>query len=290
MTPKNAGKKKVALVIGSGGIKCVAAIGIMKVLMENQIPVNMVVGCSGGSALGAAIALGASPKKLEETIDKLWITDITKKIHIPTLLKIISPNLYGFDDALGVFDDTVFSENFFKAYGPTTTFADTKIPFYCVTTDFHTGETVVISEGLVGEAVRISSSIPLLFKPVEWNGRLLFDGGLSNPLPVDVAIQEGADIIVAVGFEAPLRPTVASFGGFAGQMFDILINQLLSTQLGYYNLAYHSEIVVIVPEFLEPIRVNDISKFPFIIEQGEKEARKHIDYLNRLLLPPSDQE
>jgi NTE family protein len=142
---------------------------------------------------------------------------------------------------------------------------------------------VVISEGEVAKAIRISSGIPIIFKPVEWNGKLLIDGELSNPLPVDLAIQEGAEIIIAVGFETPLLPSVSSPGNFARQMFYILVNQLLYKQYAFYNLTHHSEIIPIVPEFKDDISISDVNSVPFIIEQGKKETLKQVEYLKQML-------
>jgi len=287
MTPEQK-TKKVALVIGSGALKCAAVIGIMKVLEENDITIDLVVGCSGGAVFGAAIALGFSKEKLVETRAQAWTADVVKKLDYKALAKMVFPNIAGFDDQVGLFDDTVMLENIEKAFGASTVFAETKIPFHCVATDFDTGEPVVLTSGALAKAVRASSGIPMVFKPFEWQGRLLIDGGLSNPLPVDVAIQEGADIIIAVGFEVPIRSSVSTPGNYAIQMFNIMINQLLSTLLGYYNLAYHSEIITIIPEFKGSIKVNDVDKVPYVIEQGEIEAQKHIAYLKRLLNPATN--
>jgi len=259
MTPERK-TKKVALVIGSGGIKCAAVIGIMKVLEENDIALDLVVGCSGGAVFGAAIALGFSSEKTAETRALTWTADVAKKFDYKSLAKIIFPKLAGFDDRIGLIDDTVMIENIGTAFGVTTTFAETKIPFHCVATDFNTGEPIVITNGNLVKAIRASSGIPMVFKPIEIDGTLLIDGGLSNPLPVDVAIQEGADIIIAVGFEAPINPSISTPGNYAMQMFNIMVNQLLSTLLGYYNLAHHSEIITIIPEFEKSIKVNDVDK------------------------------
>ena len=280
-------KPRLAIVIGSGGLKCAAAIGVMQVLEQANISVDMVVGCSGGSVFGAAIALGYSSEKMAETRAQAWTSDITKKLDFSSLSKIVLPGIFGFDDQIGVFDDTVMAGNIARAFGEETTFADTKIPFYCVATDFHNGDAVVISEGNLAKAVRISSGIPIIFKPLELNGKLLIDGGLSNPLPVDVAIQEGADIIIAVGFETPLLPSVSSPGNFANQMFNILVNQLLYKKFASDNLMYHSEIIPIVPEFDFEIKISDVKSVPFIVEQGKREALKHIDYLKKMLASPT---
>ena len=115
----------------------------------------------------------------------------------------------------------------------------------------------------------------------------MIDGGLSNPLPVDVAIQEGADIIIAIGFETPLLRSVSSPAGFASQMFSILVNQLLYKKYAFYNLAYHSEIISIVPHFEENVPLNDVDSVPLVIKQGRDETMKHMAYLKQALASKS---
>lgn len=280
---KDRKKHKIALVIGSGGLKCAAVIGLVEVLERENIALDMIVGCSGGAVFGAGLSLGFTSDQLISTREQTWTDDITKRIDLKTIKTILFPKTAENLDLIGIFDDSIMSNNIETAYGKTTRFADTLIPFYCIATDFHTGETVVISEGPLAKAIRISSGIPVAFKPVEWNGRLLIDGGLSNPLPVDVAIQNGADIIIAVGFETPLTPSIASPGQYAMQMFNILVNQLLYKKFAYFNMVHHSEIIAIMPEFSEDIRIDDVTKVPYIIEQGRIEAEKHIGYLRKLI-------
>jgi NTE family protein len=283
MTHAPGSRPKVALVIGSGGIKCAASIGIWKVLSEENIPVDMVVGCSGGSVFGAGIALGFSSSEMVEVSQRLWTSDVTKKVDLRSLGKILFPRLFRLDHDIGIFNDEFMVNNIQTSIGEGTTFADTSIPFYCVATDFYSGKPVVLSEGSLSKALRVSSGIPVIFRPVEWEGRQLIDGGISNPLPLDIAIQHGADIIIAVAFENPPQPSVESVGNFATQMFSILVNQLLSKSFAYYNLTHHAEIILMVPEFEENIKINDVGKFPMIIRKGEQEARKNIGYLKRLL-------
>jgi len=276
-------KPRLAIVIGSGGLKCAAAIGVMQVLEEENIPVDLVVGCSGGSIFGALIALGYSSERMIEAMKKRWTSDVDKKMDIRSVAKIAFPNVFGFDDRIGIVDDKLIIQNLARAFGPDTSFDDMQIPYRCVATDFNNGEAVVISEGNLVNAIRISSGIPVVFKPVEWNGRLMIDGGFSNPLPVDVAIQEGADVIIAIGFETPLVQSVSSPANFASQMFNILVNQLLYRKYAFYNLAYHSEIVAIIPHFEQGIKLNEVENVPFVIEQGRNETLKHIGQLKKVL-------
>ena len=276
-------KPRLGLVIGSGGLKCAAAIGVMQVLEEENITVDMVVGCSGGAIFGGAITMGFSSERLIEVLAQTWTRESTRRYDIESLVKIAMPGTIRDYDGIGILNDRGLVNGLVRAYGAETTFEDTKIPFYCVATDFHTGVPVVLSEGNIARAIRASAGIPLLFKPVEWNGKLLIDGGLSDPLPVDVAIQEGADVIIAVGFETPLVQSISSPGNFASQMFNILVNQLLYKKFAFYNLAYHSEIIAIVPHFGREIKLNDVYNVPFIIEQGRNETLKHIAHLKRAM-------
>lgn len=274
---------RLALVIGSGGLKCAAAIGVLQVLEQENIPLDMVVGCSGGAIFGASIAMGYPAAKIIEVRKDAWTRETTHKLDFRSLMKIAFSGVAGFDDEIGIVDDQGLIDGLARAYGVETTFKDTKIPLFCIATDLQTGEPVVLSNGNLVKAIRVSAGIPILFKPVELNGRQLIDGGLSNPLPVDVAIQEGADVIIAVGFETPLMQSISSPAYFASQMFNILVNQLLYRKFAFYNLAYHSEIIAIVPHFDKEIRLNDVDIVPYIIEKGREETLKHLAQLRQIL-------
>jgi NTE family protein len=280
---RGAKKQRVALVIGSGGIKCAAAIGVWEVLNQENIDIDIVVGCSGGSVFGALIALGADAKQMTKLREDLWTAEITKRINYRNLGKIILPKVFGFDENIGIFDDRVVTRNLERGFGKDTTFADTRIPFFCVTTDIHSGRPVVLSSGPLAKAVRASSGIPVIFEPVEWDGRYLVDGGLSNPLPTDVAVDAGATLIIAVGFNKPLRASVKTAGNFANQMFNIMINQLLSKRFAYDNLAYHGEIILIIPHFDEEIHIDRVEMVPQIIEKGRQQTLMHIQYIKKLI-------
>jgi len=275
---------RLGLVIGSGGLKCAAAIGVMQILEQENIAPDLVVGCSGGAVFGTAIAMGFSSEKMIETIPQTWTREASRTFDLASLVKIALPGVAGFNDEIGILDDKKLLAGLARAYGVETTFAQTKIPFFCIATDFHNGEPVIITQGNLIKAVRASAGIPVLFKPVELNGRWLIDGGLSDPLPVDVAIQEGADIIIAVGFETPLVQSVSSPANFAAQMFNILVNQLLYRKFAFYNLAHHSEIITIIPHFDKEIRLGDVKEIPFIIERGRQETLKHVNYLKQVLM------
>lgn len=115
------------------------------------------------------------------------------------------------------------------------------------------------------------------------------DGFLSDPLPVGVAIREGADVIIAMGFESPAQTHINSIGRFAFQYSAIMNNNLLKSRFAFHNLAHHSEIIPMIPEFRERIRLFDTGKIPYIIEEGERAAEAQLPYLRELLraAPPA---
>jgi len=162
-------------------------------------------------------------------------------------------------------------------------FEDVQIPLKIIATDMMTGEKVILSEGRIWDAVRASLAIPLIFPPWELDGRLLIDGGVSDPLPIDVAIQEGADIIIAMGFSLSYRTRFRSMTAVQEQLNSIYMNNILKATYAFYNLAHHAEIFPIIPDFEEPLSMFDVKKIPDIIERGETATMAQLPHIKRLL-------
>jgi NTE family protein len=276
-------RPRVALVIGSGGLKCAAALGVWRRLAEAGVAIDLVVGSSGGAIFGALAALGFDPEQAPKTAMKLWRSDVTKRVNYPALGRAMLPGLLKFNERFGIFRDTRLRLGFEAAYGKFTMFHQTRIPLFVVATDLRSGEPVVLSEGRVAQAVRASASIPVVFEPVEIDGRMLLDGGVSNPLPVDVAVREGADLIIAVAFEAPPQKDVRTAGAYAQQMFANISNRLLAYQFAAAGLLHHAEIISIVPQFEQNIGLNDSHRIPEIMEQGARATEPHLEYIRRLM-------
>jgi NTE family protein len=275
--------KRVALVIGSGSVKCAAAIGIQKVLERSGIGVDMVVGCSGGSIYAACIASGHKAEVIADMTAKLWTRDVTAKRNLHALLMALAPKLFRFDPGrFGLRDDALIAKRLHGAFGESR-IEDLPMPLHVTATDFTNGDLVVLSRGSVAEAVRASIAIPFAFAPVKLDGRLLVDGFLADPLPVSVAIKHGADVIVALGFESVFQEQVRTAGRFAFQLSAIMANNLLKSRLGFHSLAHHGEVIVIVPEFKQRIRLFDTDKIGYIIEEGERAAEEQLPYLQELL-------
>lgn len=274
--------KRVALVIGSGSVKCAAAIGMHKALLHENIDVEMVVGTSGGALYAALIALGHAPQESQEMSMRLWTRDVTAKHNTRSLWQILLPNVFGFDENFGTVDDTLVMERFRAAYGDKN-IEDAKIPLYLTATDFEHGEQVVLTKGKLVDALRASIAIPYIFKAHRFDGKLLVDGYLSDPMPVGVAIKEGANVILAMGFESPFQGKLNSLMRYTFQVSSIMSNNLLKSNYAFHSMAHHSEVIPILPQFNQRIGLFDTDKIPYIIEEGERAANEQMPYLKKLL-------
>ncbi|MEP7200252.1 MAG: patatin-like phospholipase family protein [Chloroflexota bacterium] len=280
--------KHVALVIGSGSVKCAAAIGLYNVLQRAGIGLDMVVGCSGGSMYAALMALGDEPQTIAEITSRLWTREVTSHRNVKALLSVALPQVFGFDERFGLVDDKRVMQRLREAFGERT-FADARTPLYIAATDFMNGEQVVLREGRLVDAIRASIAIPNIFKPHRVGERLLVDGYLSDPLPIGVAIREGANVIVAMGFESPYQSHIGSFLRFSFQVSGIMANNLLKANFAFHNLAHHSEVILLLPEFNQRIGLFDTDKIPYIIDEGERCAEAQLPYLRKLLNMASEQ-
>jgi len=274
-------RPRIGVVIGSGSIKCASALGLLRVLQRERIAVDLAVGCSAGGLYASALALGWDLDQTERRSHDMW-QGLFAKGRYGAIIKLIVPGLFGRREPGGVLDERRLRSVLESLYGETA-FADARIPLHLVATDLATGDSVVLSEGRLQDAVRASIAIPVLLSPWPVGGRLLFDGGASDPLPVSVAIREGCDIILAMGFENPLNERVSSLMGLISQTTCITMNNLLKSTYSFYNAAHHAEIVPIIPTFEKHIGLRDASQHAYMIERGEEAAAKQLPFLRRLL-------
>jgi len=258
------------------------------VLEQAGIAVDLIAACSGGTLAGTLLALGVDSETAAETMRTLWTREITHFRNKKAMRQALVPALFGFDEStFGLVDDRLILERLRAAFGDKT-FADTVVPYFVMATDFHSGEKVVLHEGALVDAVRASISIPFIFKPWRIGDRLLIDGAQSDPMPVDIAIRERADIILTLGFEGSYQRRVSSVSRFVFQVTTVMTNNLLKANFGFQNLAHHNEMIAILPEFEGYISAFDVSKLPQIIAAGRSAMEENLPYLRSLLAMESE--
>ena len=211
--------QKVALVLSGGGAKGIAHVGVLKALEENNIPIDYIVGTSMGGIVGALYAAGYSPSEIEYLVSteafQAWATGKPEQNYTytfttgdpnPSLLKLhfsldtalqarLTSNLVN-DASLNFALAQLLSQPAARA---NYNFDNLLVPYRCVAADIFTQQQVILRRGQLADAVRATLTVPLFFKPIRIDRRLLFDGGLYNNFPVDVARQDfKPDVIIGV--------------------------------------------------------------------------------------------
>jgi NTE family protein len=174
---------KVALVLGGGGARGFAHVGVIRVLEQEKIPIDLIVGASAGSLIGVLYADLHDSFELESVAwqvekDDIFDWSILGSTRGPVTGKAL--------------------EEFVGRHVKSRSLEALPVPFAAVATDLKTGEEVVLDHGPVGPAIHASSAIPGVFRPVVLGGRTLVDGGVVNPIPVSVARARGATVVIAV--------------------------------------------------------------------------------------------
>jgi NTE family protein len=173
--------RKVGLVLGGGGARGMAHIGVLKVLTDNKIPIDLIAGTSSGALMGALFSGGVSPY------------DMAKIARAADWIKLVKFRFSKAGPVSGEGIEKLITDNM-----QSSVIEGLRIPLAIIATDIKTGEKVIIKEGDLARAVHASSAIPGVFLPVMFQGRLLCDGLIVDNVPVEVVKQMGADFIIAV--------------------------------------------------------------------------------------------
>ncbi len=189
------GNIEVALVLGGGGARAIAEIGVIEVLVENNVPIDLIVGTSAGSIIGALYA---------DNQDITHIKKICLNFKTNDLVKVsLKDALSGTRSLKGGLDSSA-GERFVADSITSRVFQDLKIPLIVVATDLKSGQTIELNNGAIIPAIKASCAIPGLFSPVEMNGMILVDGCVSAPVGVYVAKKYNPSMIIAVDVSTPL--------------------------------------------------------------------------------------
>ncbi len=189
-------RKKIGLVLGGGGARGWAHIGVIRAIQEARIPIHCVAGTSMGALVGGAFVCGKIDLLQKVAIDLDWK-------HVFHYVIEFSPHRSGLIDGSKIV-------KFVRRHITSTNIEDASIPLQVVATNIQTGQEVVISQGDIIDAIRASVSIPGIFTPVVKRDLVLVDGGLVNPVPVSVVKAMGADFVIAVDVNRGLTEHTAA--------------------------------------------------------------------------------
>lgn len=293
-------RPRIGLVLSGGGARGLAHVGVLKILEEARVQIDVIAGTSMGAIIGGLYASGMSADEIEAELRKVrWDAVFANRVdrqHLTQRRKEedfdISPVL-----ELGMHEGEVRAplgalssrglETLLRRYTlpvhHITHFDDLPIPFRAVATNMETGHPVIMAEGDLALALRSSMSVPGVFTPTEVDGTILGDGGLVNNLPIDVARAMGADIVIVVNIGTPLskRSTLNSVGGITSQMINILTEQNVQASLRTLRPGD----LLIQPD-LGPLTSSDFGQTDTLVRLGREAAETMRDQLRAYSSPP----
>lgn len=286
-------RPKVGLVLGGGGALGISHIGILRVLEEERIPIDYIVGTSMGAIIGGLYASGMSPDEIQAFLQGLdWknvLTDKTprrelyfrRKQEDQRYLLEVGVDRDGIKYGTGMAAGQKFNNLLQWEVQRTATITDfdrLPIPYRAVATDLMSGEAFVMSRGNLARAMRASMAVPGAFTAVEIEDHLLVDGGIVNNLPVDVVKAMGADVIIAVDVgsksDKVMREELDSLPGILGRTYSIMQRP---EQLELFKQAD----IGIQPQ-LDDFTASQFDRVADFIPRGEAAARQHLEELRKL--------
>lgn len=297
----SAARPRIGLALSGGGARGFAHVGVLRALEAMRVPIDCIAGTSAGSAVGAAYASGLSPDEIERSLrtadwdrdmfddspprrdqqprrkneEKAYLLDLTVGVRDGSLM--MPPGLISGQKI------ELFLHRMFGASTLLGSFDQLPIPFRAIATDLELGEMVSQDRGNLATAVRASMAVPSVFAPVQSNGRLLVDGGLTRNMPVDIVRGMCADIVIAVDIGSPLlkREELGNAFGVAGQMVSILMERNMRDSRAEIRPGID---VMIHPE-LGDIGAASFSRGVDGIPAGEKATHEAAAQLASLALP-----
>lgn len=255
-------RRRVGLALGGGAARGIAHVGVIEVLEENSIPIDCIAGTSAGSIVGGMYAAGLTTADMREIVHGLSWMEVAS-LSLPKL------GLLNFDRVIPWIEECLGNRS--------VTFDELQMPFAAVAADITSGELVAINEGRLAEALRASSSVPGIFTPMRFRGRLLVDGGVLNNLPVSVARRLGADYVIAVD----LLPPGVIGGKKPANVMDLTVMALYMLMRATHNEGPTAD-QVIMPE-IGHIALNDLSRADELLAAGRAAAEEVVGNLRKEL-------
>jgi len=270
---------RLALVLGSGGVRSAAAVGIAEVLAGAGVRPDLVVGCSSGALVGATIALRMSPEHALQTASELLSRELTRQHRWRAWLQLLAPRLAGFPDDFALRDAWLIERRVREAFGQRR-IEDAPTSLRIAATDANSGEAAVLTHGSLVDALRASVAVPFLFPAVTIEGRRLVDGVISDPLPLAAAAD--ARTVVALGFQGSMPGRVDRASHLVAQVSTATINNLMQARNAAARAA--GQRVLHIELALER-RVGcwDTSALRYLYEAGRRAAQTQLPQIMTML-------
>ncbi len=280
--PTEAARPKVAVVLGSGGMKAFAGVPLFEFLEQAGITIDLLVGCSGGAIICAAIASGLSPAEIRRMAAGLLDTGFFGDYDYHSFLKLVSPRFGRFDLSSSFIKPNRMRE-FYREVWADKRLEDLRPRTLIQTTDLLTGEGMVLSRGLVADAVYASGAFFPILPPLPHDDKWLADGVYSAPVPVLEAVKRSMDIIIAIDFVERSQTAPQGFLDCFNRYIDNAMTTLKRSQMLLAVEMPHFEIVFIEINFDKPVSFSAIEALPTVLAKGEEAVSQNKEVILRAI-------
>ena len=282
-------KRSLGVALGGGGARGFAHLGILLVLHEQQIPISSIAGTSIGAALGACRALDMP---LETTAKLLCLLDLNYLLAVSdsTIREVQRALGRGMVEFVRGCDWQDLSatgslgrmHELFQLLTGNRSFADVTIPYAAVAAELQSGDEVVLTSGKIADAATASAAVPGVFPPFPMDGRLLIDGGILHKIPADIAIDLGADAVLAVDTGAPLTREVKTSLDALFQSQRITSTHLTHMQMERARHRVDGRLLTLKPD-IGWMTIFDFQHVQEAIEAGRASASAHLKEIRNLI-------
>ena len=306
MFKKNSGRKlsnerrKVGVALSGGGVRGTAHIGVLKILAENNIPIDMISGTSAGAIVAAMYACGYSPQNMQTMVEKLKMNEfIDLNVTVADLfkhgMKWLYSGMFRFWSVLPtglIKGDKI--EQYFHRLWQDRTVRDTDIPIAITAVDLNSADTIFFTSPVFNsrailnaryyhntsltDAVRASISIPGIFFPKKYRSMTLVDGAVKNNLPTDILRHMGADVVIGVdlGYDGQANYDIKTVGEILIQCIEIM-----SREVTLLKSEQHADIII-RPSTVD-VNLKDMKQVLSCIGRGEEAANEKIAEIKAMI-------
>ena len=267
--------RTIGLALSSGGSRGIAHLGVIKVLMEEHIPIDLIAGTSAGALFGSFLAAGWTWSRFQSILEDL--KSVNRFAHWD----------FNVPPRTGMMRGKIARDKIIDRWVEGKSFEDLKTPMFMVAADILTGDEIIFSSGSLADAIRASLSIPVLVDPWFYEGRYCVDGGIVNPLPADILKARGADIVIGSSVIQPLRDSYAgrrdqmpSIFQTVFNMFSAMESEVVEDQLPMIDVLIQHKVAA-----SHSLDFDNVHEF---VELGEEAARQMLPAIREALTIKDD--
>lgn len=287
---KSFDRPKIGVVLAGGGLRCFASIELFQFLEDAEIPIDLLIGCSGGGLCAGLRALQLPVIEMKKIISTCLDPKLFAKINYKTMFGILGCPFVQYNEFSSVMDPQLYMTSL-KNITHGIRIEDLKIKTLLQVTELQTGQGIIIDSGDLATALYATSAFTPMLPPIKLNDKFFVDGGFSSNLPILEAINKNIDIIIAIDFKTKIKTKPINLINTYYNFIHRCLQTVTSLQNSMASNLHHYKIIFISVPFDTPISLRSVHSLPYIYTMGKEtilsvqdniiEAIEQFPYINK---------